>query len=381
MSCFSGPEISNNGLVCMLDASNSKSYNPAENLFTYSQTFTSGWSQSTATIIGNTTSSPIGTQTASTITEDTTTNQHLITQSLGTITSGSVYTLSVYAKAGTRTQISLTSWGEGYAAFNLSTGAVIQTGGNVCSIIDVGNGWYRISATITKTNTNGAFYIIMWNGSNNYLGTGAYQYIWGAQLNKGNYLRPYTATTSSIINATTNWIDISGNNNNASMVNSPLYNNGVMQFDGTNYAFNTLNLSSGTSTVIAGARYSGATRNRVLGSINNNWLLGYHANLLDRYYANGWVYTGSVASDTNWRIYSGTADVTADVFNFYNGINLLASNNLGAGGPNGIQIGGGYNTTTQLSTCEVSFVLAYNRVLTSEEVTQVFNAYRGRFGI
>ena len=40
MSVYSGPEIPNNGLVCMLDAANIKSYNPAENLLQYSQALT-----------------------------------------------------------------------------------------------------------------------------------------------------------------------------------------------------------------------------------------------------------------------------------------------------------------------------------------------------
>ena len=42
MSVYSGPEVPNNGLVCMLDASNPKSYNPAENLSRYSEDFTNG---------------------------------------------------------------------------------------------------------------------------------------------------------------------------------------------------------------------------------------------------------------------------------------------------------------------------------------------------
>jgi hypothetical protein len=177
------PTVTISGLLANWDFDNTKSFVPTQNLFLYSQDFTNAnWAKSTATITGNTVLAPDGTLTGQTITEDTTTNQHLITQSPVTVAVGNVFTLSVYAKAGTRTSISLTSYGEGYSVFNLSNGTITQTGGNTCTITDAGNGWYRCSATITKTNaTANNFYIIMWNGTNNYLGTGANQYIWGAQ--------------------------------------------------------------------------------------------------------------------------------------------------------------------------------------------------------
>jgi hypothetical protein len=386
MSVYSGPEIPNNGLVCMLDASNYKSYNPAENLSRHSEDFTNGFwpAQSGLTVTGNTVTSPIGTLTADTLTGNGSTVGYF-TPSIA-FTSGVTYTFSCYFKAGTMTSVLILLYGTNFnsgganiiGVFNLSTGVVTSSNALSSSITPVGDGWYRCSITQTCTATGSTANQLIRLGA-----TTGYLYSWGFQVNIGPYVRPYTVTTTSVVTASSTWTDISGNGNSATLVASPAYNNGVMNFNGTTqYAYNNMNLSTGTSTIIAGARYSGATRNRVIGSITGNYLLGYYSNASNYYYANGWVLLNSpVASDLLWRIYAGTADVTADVYSLYNGTTLLASNNGGTGGVNGLQIGGGYNTTTELSTCEVSFVLAYNRVLTAEEVSQVFNAYRGRFGV
>jgi hypothetical protein len=391
MSTYSGPEVPNNGLVCMLDASNYKSYNPAENLSRHSEDFTNGfWSpQSGITITANSVNSPVNTLTADTLTGNDVNIGYLSPNSI-TITNGVTYTFSCYFKAGTQTSVLILLYGAYFnsggsnlaKSFNLSTGVISQPGGSVTpsgfGITDVGNGWYRCWVTQTATaNTTNPGQLIRLGAVTGNL------YAWGYQVNIGPYVRPYTVTTTSVVTASSTWTDISGNGNSATLVASPAYNDGVMNFNGTTqYAYNNMNLSTGTSTIIAGARYSGATRNRVIGSITGNYLLGYYSNGSNYYYANGWVLLNApVASDLLWRIYAGTADVTADVYSLYNGTTLLASNNGGTGGVNGLQIGGGYNTTTELSTCEVSFVLAYNRVLTAGEVSQVFNAYRGRFGI
>jgi hypothetical protein len=180
----------------------------------------------------------------------------------------------------------------------------------------------------------------------------------------------------------TTWFDISGSGNHITLYNSPTFATNVFQFNGTNqYAENTLNLSTGTSTVMGAARYSGATRGRVISSKTNNWLLGHWGATTENFYAEGWVsavYAG--ASDTNWRMLAGTHDVTADLYGLYLNGQLNVSNSGGSAGPNGISLGR-WGGGSEYSTCEVSFVLAYNRVLTAAEIQQNFQALRGRYGI
>jgi hypothetical protein len=181
--------------------------------------------------------------------------------------------------------------------------------------------------------------------------------------------------------------DLSGNNNNGTVTNSYVtYSStfgGVITFDGTansrvSIANTSFDKRSGTYTAIGAARYSGATRARIITSFNN-WLLGHWSNGTESYYAEGSIkLTGSSPNDTNWRIYAGTGDTTADLYNFYINGNFVIGNNGGAQGPYGIQIGG---LSGENSIGQFSFLQFYNRVLTASEVLQNHNALKGRFSL
>ena len=174
-----------------------------ENRFLYSEDFANAaWTKGGSTLTSNTVVAPNGTTTADTLTDNATTDQHLIVQPIAIPSVGSQYTVSIYAKANTRSQIGLTMHGESYAIFDLSAGTVISTGGysNV-GIISVGNGWYRCYVTITKTNADGnIYYLIFKDGVNPYLGTGTGSiYVWGAQVKYGSTLGKYIATTTAAV--------------------------------------------------------------------------------------------------------------------------------------------------------------------------------------
>jgi hypothetical protein len=187
--------------------------------------------------------------------------------------------------------------------------------------------------------------------------------------------------------------DISGNGRHGLLINTPTYSatyGGILTFNGsTNYVTcaNDFNFTTGTYTIVCAARYSGATRGRIVNSALNNWLIGHWGNSTENYYAEGWVTSaasGTGTSDTNWRIQAATGNSTTDTWaNYVNGV-VGSSNNGGSAGPNGLAIGvyganGQYNS--EWSTGDFSFVLAYNRVLTATEIKQNFFAYRNRFGI
>lgn len=198
-----------------------------ENLLVQSQTLNnSPWSVTYSSLTADTTTAPDGTSTADTLTEDTTANIfHQIYQNSSTLPAGN-YTFSIYAKANTRTfvcvNIAPDSSSRRYAVIaNLSTGAITTTAtdnsptGTANSITSVGNGWYRVSVSVTHTSgyigataalsdsgtpTFSAYALPFYTGN----GTGSI-YLWGAQLEQRSSATAYTATTTQAI---TNYIPV-----------------------------------------------------------------------------------------------------------------------------------------------------------------------------
>ena len=172
------------------------------NLVQYSEDFNNGvWSKYQASVTANTTTAPNGTLTADTL-QDNAANDSHITYQTPNITAGT-YTISVYAKASTLSNINLvlfdgvsTSYGSN--RFDLSNGTT--TGANQ-SIENVGNGWYRCSFTLTTTLSGVQYvYVFLNNGTSSvYTGTGSGAvFIWGYQLNIGSTAKPYFPTTDRL---------------------------------------------------------------------------------------------------------------------------------------------------------------------------------------
>jgi hypothetical protein len=190
----------------------------------------------------------------------------------------------------------------------------------------------------------------------------------------------------------TRWYDLSNNNNNGTLNGGTTYTTnggyGVIQLNGTNSTVTvpSLNLSGGNFTVIGGTRYTatGAAPigGRILSALNNNWLLGHWNNSVANYYSEGWVTgAGAGGTDTNWRIYAGTGNLASDVYSMYINGTLNTSNGGGAAGPNGLSIGSYAPANIEFSNAQVSFVLAYNRVLSANEITRIYDAFKFRIGL
>lgn len=182
--------------------------------------------------------------------------------------------------------------------------------------------------------------------------------------------------------------DLSGNGNNGTLVNSPGYTKSatagvnVITFNAASQQWiysATPNMASTTSTVIGAARYSSVVNARTINGYANNWLMGHWDGTTLNYYAQGWISAvDNGPSDTDWRIYSTLNNQPADSWSLYANNSLVVSNAAGSQGPSGIAVGR-YPAGTEYLTGEFSFVFVYNRILTTQELTTVYESFETRF--
>jgi predicted nucleic acid-binding Zn-ribbon protein len=191
------------------------------NIFTYSSAFdNAAWSPIGSTVATTTVRGPEGSNNGVYfIQEDSNLNQHGFAVTTPTaITSGSSYTVSIFAKSGTRSQITMVFDGEGTASvFDLGTGNVASPGTNYQSSMELyANSWYRCSSTVTKTNTSGNVTIsLAAAGSYTYTGDGAKgAFVYGMQLEQGTHPTSYIPTTVSTVTRDNEILTMTGSNFN-----------------------------------------------------------------------------------------------------------------------------------------------------------------------
>jgi hypothetical protein len=170
-----------------------------KNLLGYSQNFeNAAWAKSNSSIAASTVIGPFGFDGGEKLVENTVNILHYVAQTQST-SANSVLTLSIYAKAGERTQVDVRVGGVGWATspvcvVNLITGAIVS--GSGATVVPVGDGWFRISLTATADGTTQSRGIVVAPavaGNSTYTGDGTSGiYIFGAQLSDSASLDTYS---------------------------------------------------------------------------------------------------------------------------------------------------------------------------------------------
>jgi hypothetical protein len=187
--------------------------------------FASDWSFFSSAVVSNTTD-PRNTTTAILLREGTATSGHYTQSEVFSITSGQVYTNSVYAKKGTATIIqmfvvSTLAPTTTYANFDVETGVVTFEGSTaIARIVDAGNGFYRCSMTYTATGSgNGRFFIAFTNQNPtasrvpSYAGSESTNVVLAlAQVEAGAFPTSYIPTTSAAVTRNADFATMTGTN-------------------------------------------------------------------------------------------------------------------------------------------------------------------------
>jgi len=200
------------------------------------------------------------------------------------------------------------------------------------------------------------------------------------------------ANPDSYTGSGTDWFDISGNDNNGTLINGPTFNsgnNGSITFDGVNdsvTANNTIDVNSCTFDIFCKIDNPSA-------SSSSQIVFGYPNGTNQRVYlgfrpANGWDVgiqsqawgTTSIPVDTNWHNFIVTLN-NGTIKIYYDGIDSRTRTyTTFTTDGNIISLGDNFSTSFSFAG-KIALFKSYNRALSPSEILQNYNATKSRFGL
>jgi hypothetical protein len=190
------------------------------NLLTYSEDFSqSYWSKSQISVVDDSTISPDGTQNASKIIINSSTPY--LGNSNISLTTGNVYTISCFVKKGTNRWVRLSSVSSVTlgAWFDLDNNVVGTVNSTSASIENYGNGWYRISNTITAVSGGNQAFLGLSDADGGTSSTqqGNTVFAWGFQVEEQSFATSYIPTSGSTV---TRNAEVCNNAGSSDLINS-----------------------------------------------------------------------------------------------------------------------------------------------------------------
>jgi hypothetical protein len=177
------------------------------NLVLQSEAFNTTWAAGRGSVTANATTAPNGTTTADKFVADTQPSSHFVSQTISGLTSGGIYTSSVYAKAAEWNSVAIFRGDSAIGvSFRLDTQATTILNGTptTFSITSVGNGWFRCSVSFAIASTSDSAQVRVGNdGAYSIVGNNVNGvFLWGAQYELSdfgatNYI-PTTTTSVSV---------------------------------------------------------------------------------------------------------------------------------------------------------------------------------------